>query len=160
MYFSGVGWVRFEPTPQRRTGGELPSYTTQQVPQAAPSARPSAELPASAVTSAAPASSALLETVFSVPASESRSAADAMGPLVLQASGETWIEVVDGTNQVLLSRNLQAGETLSLDGALPTLYAATVASVPPGAYVGPSKRMETVGPPTLVKGSARSRDSR
>jgi len=46
----------------------------------------------------------------------------------------------------------------SADGALPTLYAATAAGLPPGAYVGPSKRMETVGPPTLVQGNARSRD--
>src|SRR4051812_576618 len=46
----------------------------------------------------------------------------------------------------------------SFDGALPTLYAATAPQLPPGAYVGPSKRMETVGPPKLVEGSARSRD--
>jgi len=46
----------------------------------------------------------------------------------------------------------------SADGALPTLYAATAPSVPPGAYIGPSKRMETVGPPTVVKGNGRSRD--
>lgn len=38
MYFGGVGWVRFEPTPQARTGSALPGYTTQQVPQPAPSA--------------------------------------------------------------------------------------------------------------------------
>jgi NAD(P)-dependent dehydrogenase (short-subunit alcohol dehydrogenase family) len=46
----------------------------------------------------------------------------------------------------------------SFDGALPTMYAATAPDVPPGAYVGPSKRMETVGPPTLVQGNGRSRD--
>jgi len=46
----------------------------------------------------------------------------------------------------------------SFDGALPTLYAATAPELPEGAYVGPSKRMETVGPPKLVEGSARSRD--
>lgn len=47
MYFGGVGWVRFEPTPQDRTG-RVPAYTTQQVPRAqaptsssAPSAAPS-----------------------------------------------------------------------------------------------------------------------
>jgi transglutaminase-like putative cysteine protease len=33
MYFGGVGWVRFEPTPAARTGGGVPSYTTQQVPR-------------------------------------------------------------------------------------------------------------------------------
>ena len=48
MYFGGVGWVRFEPTPQGHTG-DVPAYTTEQVPQApatssssAPSAAPSA----------------------------------------------------------------------------------------------------------------------
>jgi transglutaminase-like putative cysteine protease len=50
MYFGGVGWVRFEPTPQARTGGRLPGYTTQQVPQAAPSAS------ASSVASPTPSS--------------------------------------------------------------------------------------------------------
>jgi hypothetical protein len=32
MYFGGVGWVRFEPTPASRTGS-VPSYTTQQLQQ-------------------------------------------------------------------------------------------------------------------------------
>lgn len=44
MYFGGVGWVRFEPTPQDRTGG-VPSYTTQQIdraPEASTSSVPSA----------------------------------------------------------------------------------------------------------------------
>ena len=41
----------------------------------------------------------------------------------------------------------------SLDGALPTLYAATMPDVRGGAYLGPSKRFETVGPPTFVKSS-------
>jgi transglutaminase-like putative cysteine protease len=37
MYFEGVGWVRFEPTPQARTGHALPAYTSGQVPGAQPS---------------------------------------------------------------------------------------------------------------------------
>ncbi len=40
MYFGGIGWVRFEPTPQR--AGSVPAYTTQRVPQAAPSSSSSA----------------------------------------------------------------------------------------------------------------------
>ena len=40
MYFGGVGWVRFEPTPQR--AGSVPAYTTQRVPQAQPTASSSA----------------------------------------------------------------------------------------------------------------------
>jgi transglutaminase-like putative cysteine protease len=42
MYFGGVGWVRFEPTPESHTGQLLPAYTTQSVPQAAPLASSSA----------------------------------------------------------------------------------------------------------------------
>jgi transglutaminase-like putative cysteine protease len=47
MYFGGVGWVRFEPTPQSRASA-VPSYTTQTVPQAGPSQSTSA--PAAAPT--------------------------------------------------------------------------------------------------------------
>ncbi len=41
MYFGGVGWVRFEPTPQGRTGA-VPGYTTQSLPTVAPSSSSSA----------------------------------------------------------------------------------------------------------------------
>ena len=47
MYFGGIGWVRFEPTPQDRATG-VPAYTTQQVPRPAPSESSSA--PAAAPT--------------------------------------------------------------------------------------------------------------
>jgi transglutaminase-like putative cysteine protease len=53
MYFSGVGWVRFEPTPQDRTGS-VPGYTTAQVPQAAPTDSASSSAPAT-VPSSGPA---------------------------------------------------------------------------------------------------------
>ncbi|UTI62454.1 hypothetical protein NBH00_13895 [Paraconexibacter antarcticus] len=42
-------------------------------------------------------------------------------------------------------------------GALPTLFAAT-ADVPPGSYAGPSRRLESQGPPTLVRTAAEARD--
>jgi transglutaminase-like putative cysteine protease len=45
MYFGGVGWVRFEPTPQTRADA-VPPYTTQQVPRANPTASTSARAPA------------------------------------------------------------------------------------------------------------------
>ncbi|HET9498882.1 MAG TPA: DUF3488 and transglutaminase-like domain-containing protein [Marmoricola sp.] len=35
MFFSGIGWVRFEPTPAARTGA-APSWTTEQLPTLAP----------------------------------------------------------------------------------------------------------------------------
>ena len=42
MYFAGVGWVRFEPTPQGRAAA-VPGYTRQTVPTDGPSAPPSSE---------------------------------------------------------------------------------------------------------------------
>lgn len=90
---------------------------------------------ASVETAAGPASapSAVVETVFAapgveteaVPASGAASGTPAPEPaaaaslLVLRASAESWVEVRDGAGQVLLSRALQAGETVNLDGTLP-----------------------------------------
>ncbi len=90
-----------------------------------------------ASSSAAPAAtasataSAVVETVFASPAAPAGAdvtasavgtapaATDSAGLLVLRATGESWVEVRDGANQLLLSRALHAGETVSLDGALP-----------------------------------------
>jgi NAD(P)-dependent dehydrogenase (short-subunit alcohol dehydrogenase family) len=44
------------------------------------------------------------------------------------------------------------------DGALPTLYAATMPDVPRGAYLGPDGRFETSGSPTFVSGSSAAQD--
>lgn len=74
-----------------------------------------------------------VETVFSAPPfAESASAAagglsastnvsgGASGAaLQLRATTESWVEVQDAKSQMLLSRMLQAGETVRLDGALP-----------------------------------------
>jgi NAD(P)-dependent dehydrogenase (short-subunit alcohol dehydrogenase family) len=46
----------------------------------------------------------------------------------------------------------------SLDGALPTLYAATMPDVRGGAYLGPDGRFETVGSPKFVKSSRAAGD--
>ena len=43
-------------------------------------------------------------------------------------------------------------------GALPTLYAATVPDIPPGAYVGPDGPLEQRGHPKLVGTTAAARD--
>ena len=37
MYFQGAGWVRFEPTPQARTGSAVPAYTRGQINRSLPS---------------------------------------------------------------------------------------------------------------------------
>ena len=37
----------------------------------------------------------------------------------LRVRGTSWVEVVDGRSQVLLSRTLASGEAVGFDGALP-----------------------------------------
>jgi transglutaminase-like putative cysteine protease len=56
MYFSGTGWVRFEPTPSARTGNNPPAWTTG-IPDAAPSATPSPTAAPSARPTAQPSTS-------------------------------------------------------------------------------------------------------
>ncbi|WP_424214180.1 transglutaminaseTgpA domain-containing protein [Streptomyces sp. BI20] len=53
LYFEGVGWTRFEPTP--RAGISLPAYTVPDAPDARPSA--SAAVPSASASAAAPAPS-------------------------------------------------------------------------------------------------------
>ncbi len=47
------------------------------------------------------------------------SAASVSGPLQLRANAQTWVEVRDANDQTLMSRNLDRGEELTLDGVLP-----------------------------------------
>nr|WP_281372850.1 DUF3488 and transglutaminase-like domain-containing protein [Kineococcus aurantiacus] len=63
LYFDGVGWVRFEPTPATRTG-QSPAWTTPAITSpAAPSVSPGAALPsASATTATATASTSTATT--------------------------------------------------------------------------------------------------
>ena len=77
------------------------------IPQTSSPAVPSAAVPASApALPAAPAASAATPRGTS-------------GALLLKASAESWIEVIDGRGTVLVSRSLQPGESLGLDGASP-----------------------------------------
>ena len=77
-----------------------------------------------AASAAAPAAP-VVETVHSAPAEDdaaSEPARDAAKPaslLTLRASEPSWVEVRDAKGAVLLSRTLQAGETVGVDGALP-----------------------------------------
>ncbi len=83
--------------------------------------------PASAVVqSPAPAASVVVETVHSAPAAPDDAAsapasavAPAAGALQLRVSAESWVEVLDARGQPLLSRLLQPGEAVGVDGAAP-----------------------------------------
>ena len=109
--------------PQRLFGpsepgpADAPAVSTPLTPQAAPGTAPQAD----ATPSLAPsASTPVVDTVHSAPPPDT-AGPDAAGAalLVVRATDEAWVEVRDAGGNVLLSRTLQAGETVGLDGALP-----------------------------------------
>jgi cytoskeleton protein RodZ len=87
----------------------MPDLTRPAPPEAAVVAPVAASAPAEPVFPVAPPEPA--SAPVPVPAST--------GPLQLHASAESWIEVKDARERVLLSRSLQPGETVTLDGVLP-----------------------------------------
>jgi cytoskeleton protein RodZ len=74
---------------------------------------------ASNVALAAAAGSAAAPGANAAAASPAPVAAAASAALQLRARAPSWIEVQDANSQVLLSRHLKPGETVSLAGALP-----------------------------------------
>ena len=91
---------------------------------AAATAQPTAD----AGTAAAP--TPLIETVHSAPPpSMAGSAAATAGMLAVRTSAESWVDVQDARGQTLLSRTVQPGETVGLDGVLPLRLTIGNASV-------------------------------
>ncbi len=90
---------------------------------AAPALMASSAAPALMASSAAPAPVAASATpVVSVAASAPPAAPALPGPdhlLQLRVQAASWVEVTDGAGQPLISRTLQPGESVDLDGALP-----------------------------------------
>lgn len=70
---------------------------------------------------ASSAATAVGETMASLPPISSQDAVPGSpaGALSLRTTAESWIDVQDARGQTLLSRNVQRGEAVSLDGALP-----------------------------------------
>ena len=89
-------------------------------PPAAPASAP--EAAAATLPTPAPAATApvVTETVHSAPAPAVATPVDApAGVAVVRASEPSWVEAHDARGNVLLSRTLQPGESVGLDGALP-----------------------------------------
>ncbi len=103
-----------------------------QKPPTTPSEGVAAEVPEGAASASERAGTQpAVETVFSAPPAASGVAPDgppatatglaaaAGGALELRATAESWVEVKDVGDRVLLSRTLQPGEAVSLDGTAP-----------------------------------------
>ncbi|MGD9835941.1 MAG: helix-turn-helix domain-containing protein [Piscinibacter sp.] len=114
----------------------MPGANPASAPAAAPGGMAASAVAPSSASAPAAAPSVVVETVHSAPAvpeapasaaSPSASAAAAAaapepavaGILQLRASAESWIEVTDARGSTLLSRLLQPGETVGIDGATP-----------------------------------------
>jgi cytoskeleton protein RodZ len=109
---------------ERLAGAGTPAQPAS-APAAAPGLSPASAAMAAEPAPTPPSGPVMIETVL--PASAEPAASDAQsaaptapaGIAVLRAAGETWIEVRDAQGKSLLSRTVQAGETVGLDGALP-----------------------------------------
>ena len=114
--------------PSLTSADTAPAPAIAKAPPAAPAAAPSA--PTLPTVSVAPpvvvtpppaaASTVITETVHAADAGAT-SAADAppAGIAMVRASEPSWVEAHDARGNLLLSRTLQPGESVGLDGALP-----------------------------------------
>ena len=138
VYFVPEGW--FKSAPPLLAAAPDPVATRTAPAPAAPAAEVSASAAATvdaaaalltvgSVAPTAPLTSAptapptapmsLGETVFSAPPAGSLQGAPASGSLQLRTSEPSWVDARDGRGQVLLSRIVQPGETVGLEGAAP-----------------------------------------
>lgn len=127
VYFVPDAWFKGSPS-SAAVAVAVAAAPTASVPSAAASAP---EVPASAAldlfaASAPPPAGAVPavpvsagETVFSAPPQASLQATAAVGAVQLRTSEASWIDVRDAKGMVLLSRIVQPGETVGLDGAAP-----------------------------------------
>jgi cytoskeleton protein RodZ len=97
--------------------------TTTTMPAASAVATPEAVVASAVAAASAPSAgvTTVVETVHSAPpiAATASAPVAVAGTLLLRASAESWVQVLDGRGNTLLSRNLQAGEAVGLDGPMP-----------------------------------------
>lgn len=112
-----------------------PQTASASASAAAPVLSPATETAAASapVPAAAPPAVPLVETVFSAPPAASAAAA---GLVQLSSSEASWVEVRDGRGQLLLSRTVQPGESVGLDGKLPIRLTIGNASATQVAFRG------------------------
>jgi cytoskeleton protein RodZ len=114
------GLLGLDRTPAQ-PGANSPSIVAApSAPAVAPPAIAAVEPPASAVTTPAVAAPTVItETVPPADAGTPAVNDTPAGIAVVRASEPSWVEAQDARGNLLLSRTLQAGETVGLDGPLP-----------------------------------------
>lgn len=100
----------------------LPGAKPAAAPASSATGATTAALP-TAAPAAEPAASVVIETVHSAPALPDAGASappsEAAGVLQVRVSAESWVEVLDARGATLLSRLLQPGEAVGIDGTAP-----------------------------------------
>ena len=124
-----LAWLPERWVPWRGATAPAASAASAAASLAAPASAPAAESGAvaavpAAVSAAPPVTSAtpvLIEPLQTAAASVPAGSVSATGAgvLALRTSAASWVEVQDAQGQTLLSRSVQPGETVGLDGALP-----------------------------------------
>jgi cytoskeleton protein RodZ len=89
---------------------QVPAIAEPVLPAASSASSVAEVLPAASDSSVAPAVAAEASQAPATPVT---------GVLLLRTSAESWVEVIDGRGVPLISRMLQPGETVGLDGASP-----------------------------------------
>jgi cytoskeleton protein RodZ len=125
VYAAPASWLSFSNTAATRPqpAGKVEPVGVSTAPAVAVVAPPVA----SAALSAEPAASAAVAaptaatepTVVAPAEPDAVAVAAASGVLQFRATAQTWVDVVDARGQSLISRTLQPGENVGLDGALP-----------------------------------------
>lgn len=121
LYFVPASWLaRLQPD----VPASAPVSTTVSSPDLAASATVSVLMPPP--PPAEPASAAPVAPVAALPApvvaaasAPASAAALPAGPLQVHAKAQSWVEVQDARSRVLVSRMLQPGESIALDGQAP-----------------------------------------
>lgn len=104
---------------------ESPESVTRSEPISTPMTAASPVIPAATEGTPGNPQAPVVETVHTSPpqpesAAEAASAATGVsGLLQLRTSAQSWVEVLDAKGQLLLSRVIQPGEAVGLDGSLP-----------------------------------------
>lgn len=153
LYLLPAGWVdditqstsgtATEPAPAVPPAPEVVTATLPP-PEVAPAAsEPALFAPAASAVagSEAAAASAASAPVLEPPAAASAATLPAVAPVVrgallLRASAESWVEVVDARGNTLIARLLQGGETVGLDGPSPLKVRIGNASAMQASYRG------------------------
>lgn len=149
-YWMPSSWLQFDASPLvaapasavvAKAGPSAPAAVVASAAIAATAETAASAAPAEAVATSgatAAATSGVVEVTHGAPVALASAVAEgaSAGALQLSASEVSWVEVRDRGGRILLSRNVQRGETIAIDGASPLRLTIGNAAVTRVVYRG------------------------